>query len=200
MLQKSSLDQDLYSQGKQATDAHHLCLEPPAATSTCLCSLLTSAQKHRLRGEKKWAKQSGLDGGNRALVPTVYNGGKERDGGITPGQDVEEAQSSHGGPCTHFSLHSLLWCWNLSWTAHSSPITSYFSHTPSASSHCSTSQCPLLGHAKALLASWFLLGPSRQILLPAGEGPGEVTRWHNSPFIRYSKFFCLVNAPPMVSF
>lgn len=176
MLQKSSLDQDLYSQGKQATDAHHLCLEPPAATSTCLCLLLISAQKHLLKREKKGAKQSRLDGGNRALVPTVYNGGKERDGGITPGQGVEEAESSHGGPCTHFSASSA----PMFKPQLNSPLlsltTSYFSHMPSASSHCSKSQCPLLGHAKALLASWFLSGPSRQPLLPAGQGPGEVTR------------------------
>lgn len=83
-------------------------------------------------------------------------------------------------PCLSLSCNSPL----LSHT------TSYFFHMPPASSRCSASRRPLPGHAEALLAGWSSSGPSWQPLLPAGERAGEVSRWHNSPFIRFVELLC----------
>lgn len=178
MLQKSSLDKDQYSQGKQATDVHHLCLEPPTATSTWLCSLMTktSAKERKKMSKTKWVEWRKLTSCPDSLWWVEGEGWRRH-----------TWTGCRGAPWTallggraHIPLcmgYPLFRCLNPSCNSPPlSPITSYFFHMPSASPHCSASQCPLLGHAKALSAQWFLSGPSRQPLLPAAEGPGEVSR------------------------
>lgn len=199
MLQKSSLDQDQYSQGNQATDAHPLCLEPPAATSSCLFSVMISVLKHLLRREKKWAKQMGW------MEKTEHFSQQSNKGeGWKYHTWIGRRHRALLGCHAHIPLclgYPLLWCLNLSSNSPLlSPITSYFSYLLSVSSHCSN---------KPVYSPRVCQGPVSIVVslrvLQVAFATCRWKSWGGDPVTqlrikRYSKLFCPVNAPPVVPF
>lgn len=180
--------------------ASYCCSLPvPRASSSyqCLAVFADDLRTKTLATERKQgAKQRGSAGPwNKDALdgtePSSCLAGKGREGcSITPGLSVEQAQSSPGAHIPLSMGYPLPPGLNLSCNNRLLPHHPLFLAHPQlhpAAGQASSSP----GACQGPVSRWSPSGPSWQPLLPADEEAGEVSRWHNPPFIRFVEIFWL---------